>query len=136
MPYPAASSVLELQNINYPTFKLKFGGYYAPNRIYSTGSFRFYSSYPYTNADSIMAVGTIPDYNNPSSTGEIIYMSLNTQGLALTGYLNVSGTTTLNNATTCMSSLMLQVTLLMVNQIQNSLNFKMILTHYYKKKKN
>ncbi len=33
-----------------------------------------------------MVIGTIPDYNNPS-TGEIIYMSLNTHGLTITGYI-------------------------------------------------
>ena len=27
-----ATSVLELFNINYPTYKLKFGGYFAPNK--------------------------------------------------------------------------------------------------------
>ncbi len=83
---------------------MKFGGIYAPNRIYSTGSFRFYTSFPYTSSDIIMVIGTITDYNNPS-TGEIIYMSLNTQGLTIKGYLNISGTTTLNNATSCISSL-------------------------------
>ncbi len=66
----------------YATFKSKFGGIYAPNRIYSTGSFRLFSLYPYTNADIIMVFGTIPDYNNPA-TGENIHMTLNTQGLTL-----------------------------------------------------
>ncbi len=99
-----AFSPLEIFNVNYPTFKLKFGGIYASNRIYSTGSFRLFTSYPYTNADVIMTVGTLPDYNNPA-INEITYMNLTTQGLTLTGNLNVGNMTTLNNATTIISSL-------------------------------
>jgi hypothetical protein len=86
------TSVLESFNPFYATFKLKFGGNYAPNRIYSTGSFRFYTSFPYTSSDIIMVIGTITDYNNPS-TGELVYLSLNTQGLTLPGYLNAGSIT-------------------------------------------
>jgi hypothetical protein len=99
-----ASSPLEIFNPNYPTFKLKFGGIYAPNRMYSTGSFRLFTSYPYTNADIIMNVGTVEDYNIPG-VNETTYMNLNTQGLTLTRNLNVSNLTRVNNATTIISSL-------------------------------
>ncbi len=69
-----ASSPLEIMNPNYPTIKLKFGGIYAPNRMYSTGSFPLFTSYPYTNSDVIMTVGTLPDNIENISLNHFLYL--------------------------------------------------------------
>jgi hypothetical protein len=113
------SSVLEIANIYYNNFQLKFGSKstHGANSIFSNGSFRFFSSYPFTNTDIIAVFGTTSNYSNPLSNSTLIYATINTQGMSIVGkldtttninvgkILNVSGTTTLNNSVTCLSSL-------------------------------
>jgi hypothetical protein len=108
------------------TYKIKFGTTLSTgmplgaNQIYCNGLFRFLTANALT--DKIATFHKIDNYDDSISTPE--KNSIKTIGVNITGNLNISRNTKLNNVTTCISSLNVsgKTTLNNFTTINSSLN--------------